>query len=29
MDLKTVRETPPRDWPQGTGKRVGDIARQR
>jgi hypothetical protein len=29
MDLKTVRETPPWDWPEGTGKRLGDMLRDR
>ncbi len=29
MDLKTLKETPPWDWPQGTGKRFGDILRDR
>jgi hypothetical protein len=29
MDLETLRETPPWDWPQGTGKRLGDILRDR
>jgi hypothetical protein len=27
--LKTLRETPPWDWPRGTGKRLGDILRDR
>jgi HEAT repeat protein len=29
MDLKIVRETPPWDWPEGTGKRFADILRDR
>jgi hypothetical protein len=29
MDLKTLRETPPWDWPEGTGKGLGDILRDR
>jgi hypothetical protein len=29
MDLKTLHETPPWEWPEGTGKRLGDIQRGR
>lgn len=29
MDLKILRATPPWDWPEGTGKRFGDILRDR
>ena len=29
MHVKGLHETPPWDWPQGTGKRLGDILRGR
>ena len=29
MDLETLRETPPWDWPKGTGRMLGEVLRDR